>query len=227
MPQRFMTVRKSCIATQKRRKSKHGPLVMTPTGKTIDGQGWGFPAYELFGYIQITDIAARVLSPWFYTDVFVDKLWVWGGCDYSEATNHFLHPDNYGYPASVQNNTTLRWSTPYFIESCNEEDSGFSYWVERETIGSVETLSVWMFQASAPAYYYPHLDFSGYVPGEDIGLLAPIVATGILLMNLFHISLPALRPLELYAQPIKKAFAGDTNKPFAGDTNKPFGGQVI
>lgn len=114
--------------------------------------GWDYPAVlEDWGYVEVGDTAGRYLSPWYYTDVWVENIFLWSGCS-PEDEDHFQN----NIPSTFLGNR-WRFSEPFFIDSCHEEDSGYIYWIERETVGDVETIIVWKFMADNPAYYYPHL----------------------------------------------------------------------
>ena len=51
----------------------------------------------------------------------------------------------------------MHWNDPRYIYNCHESDSGWVLWVVRDVVGNVEHLSVWLFEADEPAYYYPHI----------------------------------------------------------------------
>lgn len=193
-----------------------------PEGKTIGEDGFAFPLYNTFSY-QEKDVAGRYLSPWYYTDVRADRLYVWQGCtDWEMDEDHFLS----NTPASIQYNHTLRYSEPNYIYSCNEESGTFPYWVERETIGDIETTSIWLFEASEPFYFYPFLVNN---PAEAPGLLIdmlPLLAIGLIsaLQNfgcLQHVKMGRLASNYRYYP-----FGGATSKPLGGATSKPLGGKV-
>ena len=157
-----------------------------PVTNPPDTTGWSYPdLLEQWGWT--TDGAAqRFLSPFFYTDVWLENLIAWAGCtDWEEDEDHFLSviPDTYL-------GNRWRWSTdPNLIYSCNEEDSSFLYWIER-TGSNPENLFVWKYKGD-PAYYYPHLDYSDALPGVvpyDI-----IVRPAMDLLNLLDINVPAMQ----------------------------------
>lgn len=188
-----------------------------PDDKEIDEFGWAYPNnFENWGYEEKSNNAIRVFAPWYYTDVWIDRLWLWAGCDYSEEENHFAYPDNYNNPASMINNIALRWGDPHFIWSCHEEDSSYTYWVERETIGS-ESISVWMFEADVPAYYYPHLVVPVSVPQNPI--LPIILAGAFFLTDFLHADYGHIIKEMFYvsARP-KKVLLGDSTIGLLGDS---------
>ena len=150
-----------------------------------DSTGWFYPDdLESWGFQELTDIAGRYLSPLYYTDVWLENIFIWHGCD-EEDEDHFLN----NAPASFQGNR-WRWSDPNFIWSCHEEDSSYIYWVERETIGAVESISIWKFQSEDDAYYYPHLDLSEVVPSISPDM---IHVPALDLLNLLDINIPAIQ----------------------------------
>lgn len=138
-----------------------------PTTNEPDVNGWNYPdLLSQWGW-HSEGAAQRFLSPWYYTDVWVENLIAWAGCtDWEDDEDHFL---------SVQPNSYLgnrfRWSTdPNLIYCCNEEDSSFLYWVERWG-SNPEHVDVWKFESNDFAFYYPNLNFSESVRFTEPSLL--------------------------------------------------------
>jgi len=178
-----------------------------PSGKDVES-GWAFPDYEDFGY-QEHGMATRYLSPFYYTVVEIDVLWAWYGCsDYDEDEDHFLN----NIPSdTLPGNILLQWSTPFYIYNCHEEDSGFTFWIERDILGggSVEHLSIWLFEADNPAYYYPHLVEinPGVLP---VGVLVALLAIALLLPALVDNKISFIKKFpRLYAKPERRGLQTD------------------
>lgn len=167
-----------------------GEINQWPTGDdpgtTLpDTNGWSYPdTLGDWGYVEVGDTAGRYLSPFFYTDVWVENVFLWAGCS-PEDEDHFQNNSATSFLGN-----RWRYSDPNFIESCHEEDSGYIYWVERETIGSVETIAVWKFMSSDNAYYYPHLDFSDAIPSISPRMIHEMALD---LLNLLDINTPAMQ----------------------------------
>jgi len=150
-----------------------------------DGNGWLYPdALEDWGYYEDTDVASRTLDPWYISDVWLKNIFIWFGCD-EEDEDHFLN----NAPTSFLSNR-WRYDPLKYIYCCHEEDSSYIYWIERETIGSTESISVWKFQSNENAYYYPHLDFSEATPGISPDVLH---VPALDLLNLLDINVPAMQ----------------------------------
>lgn len=174
-----------------------------PTTNNPESNGWNYPdSIGDWGWQELADIAARYLGPFYYTEVWLKNLIVWAGCsDWEEDEDHFLNNS----PSQYLGNR-FRFTDPNFIYSCNEEEPGFLYWVERETIGSVESLSLWKFQADTLAYYYPHLDFSDVQP-----IVSPVQLTlpTLDLINLLDIDMPAIKGGIYIMTQLANLYAGE------------------
>ena len=189
----------------------------SPATNPPGNNGWNYPGLlASWGWVEDTDVAGRYLSPWFYTDVYLKNLMVWDGCtDWQSDEDHFLS----NTPSQYLGNR-YRYADPNFIYSCNEENTSWLYWVERETIGGVETISVWKFQSTQPAYYYPHLDFSDSVP-----TISPDVITlpALDLMNLLDIPVSEDILTGMRLSDVANLYAPRKNFPRGRSGSKPSG----
>lgn len=188
----------------------------SPEGKEVRSNGWVFPddLEEEWGYIEKAGWALRMLSPWYITEVWFHSLFLWGGCNIQEAAHFLNNPPN---PALPPGNNRWRWPEPKLIFTCHEEDPNWLYWVERETLGNIESLSVWMYESTPPLYFYP---WQVELPKIDSTLMPVLAALSLLPID---IELPGGNLREFLRAHLA---AGYKYMPLGSAANLPLGSAV-